>query len=411
MIDLPKFEVKEGQNTPAVPKNNNIPIENTITDLPVLISIQTPIPPDEKKETVIPEIKKPQEEKKLIPKPTEKKPLSSSTSSGPPVIVKDKNESSLAPQGKPELQESSVPQSKPEIKTPSDNPDPDLMKKRVDRFKYVPDFDNMSYEDQVRARVTYEINLAKIAERYPQFNIKIPERTESLRQIHIRYMEYLRKTTIDSGVFQWRQYLILTWALMELLCTKVLGLNASGFTMHQLMRMNHYDDLLSELGEKYNGSITSGWPIEGKIAFYTCLHIVVFVVTNYICKYFGDNAGNAVRNMIDNFSTGKVVYPTNDGKGNISVPAAVSPNSEAGNIYGIPVAPAAQLASNLPIGNLNLLGNLFGGGNNNQNQNNNNNQNNNQNNNPNNNPNNNNNNSDNNNNNNSKKARRPIFTE
>ncbi len=375
MIDLPKFEVKEGMNTPIISKNINIHPDNIISDLPLLIPIQTPIPPEDKRDNSKQEDKRDnskQEDKKDNSKQEEKRDnLKQEEKKMPPKPIPVQKKQSSEPTNKPKVEPAK--EVKSDIK--NEDIDPDLIKKRVDRFKHVPDFDNMEYEDQIRARVTLEINFSKIAQRYPQFNIKIPDRSESLRSIHIRYMQYLRKTTIDSGVFQWRQYLILTWALMELICTKVLGIAASGFCMNQLMRMNIYDDLLEDLGEKYNGSITAGWSVEVKLLFYTSLHIVVFIVTNYICKYFGENAGNAVRNMIDNFSTGKVVYPTGDQNGNLRVPAGIPPSPEAGNVQSIPVPPVARIVSDLPIGNMNLLGNLFGGGNNNQNQNQNNNNN------------------------------------
>ena len=222
----------------------------------------------------------------------------------------------------------------------------------------IPDFDKLSPEDQLRTRIEYEFKFGSIMKRYPHFNIKIPSPEESLKSIHIRYMECLKKVTIDHGVFEYRQILVVIWAVLELFYVKVLGINASGFCMHQVMRMEKYDDMLRELGEKHNFEIGSGWSVEARLTFWTLVHSVIFIGMNYVAQWLGPEIAKQFRTLIDNFAAGRVEVPTIDEDGKVNIPAAPPPVPDAGNIMGIPIPQAAQFVGNIPLGNMNL----FGGG-------------------------------------------------
>ena len=159
--------------------------------------------------------------------------------------------------------------------------------------------------------------------------------------MYIKKIRYQKQIYNNQTTHGFREYLILFWACLELFVVKVLGLNASGYTMSQVMRMNQYDSILQELGEKYTGDLTSQLPVEARLLFYTTVHTFTFVFFNYLGKWIGPNLATVVRTFIDNVSTCRSVQPVTDQHGNVHMPAAV-PREGAGNVMGIPIGNAVQ---------------------------------------------------------------------
>jgi len=205
----------------------------------------------------------------------------------------------------------------------------------------IPKFSEMSENDRMYSRVTFEVDFAKLARLYPYLGITKPEPHEPLETLHIKKVKYIKQIYNERTTNNFREYMVLFWACLELFVVKVLGLNASGYTMSQIFRMNQYDAMLDELGEKYSGDVTSSLPVEARLAFWTAVHTFTFVFFNYLGKWLGAPIAGLIRSLIDNLSIGKVVQPVTDAHGNIIMPI---PQAREGvqNVQGIPVASAVR---------------------------------------------------------------------
>jgi hypothetical protein len=216
----------------------------------------------------------------------------------------------------------------------------------------MPNFSQMSDDEKMYHRVSFEVDFAKLMKLYPHLGITTPNVGEPLEHLHIKKLRYIKQIYNDQTTQGFREYMILFWACLELFVVKALGLNASGYTMSQVMRMNQYDTMLVELGEKYTGDMTSGLPVEARLAFWTAVHTFTFVFFNYLAKWIGPGLSSMVRSFIDNLSTGRVIHPIADANGNISIPGAV-PRDGVQNVMGVPVASVVQGMSSMMLPNPN----------------------------------------------------------
>jgi hypothetical protein len=72
---------------------------------------------------------------------------------------------------------------------------------------------------------------------------------------------------------------------IEYLFNKVLHIDMTGFTKHQVKMMSQYDELLIELGEKSYSSLTRDLPVEIRLVGFVLINACIF----YLLKYITDN--------------------------------------------------------------------------------------------------------------------------
>ena len=115
----------------------------------------------------------------------------------------------------------------------------------------------------------------------------------------------------------YRIALVIYWLGLEGFCVKVLGLNASGFTIYQFNVMNQYDALLIELGEKNLDSQFGDWPVEIRIMLLGLYHITIFVIAQIISNWVGPGTAPIVIGMLTQLLSGA---PTTGGTNGNNVP-------------------------------------------------------------------------------------------
>ena len=167
--------------------------------------------------------------------------------------------------------------------------------------RYMPDYESMAPEEQARWRSDFRVKMAILREAYPKFRIpEFPEAT-ALEVIHQHYERYVHQVHVDNSVGNYKTYLFIFFAGVELFCVKVLGLDMGGYLINQLSMMNRYERLLVELGEKTNVSVESSWPVEARIAGLALLNAVIFLVVKLVASYFGPALGGALQKIAHTF--------------------------------------------------------------------------------------------------------------
>jgi hypothetical protein len=329
-------DIPDHTNNHIKPNNNNhINIsENhtTIEDVPETPIRRKSIP---KNNNIIPEdIPEPRVRKKSIPNPVSpQKPKTQDTRN----IEKLSLHNNLTPNDT-EDEKDGKDEKKDEVKT------------MIENKLSIPKYSEMSNEERIQQRINFEVNFSKLARLYPHLGIQAPGPLEPLEHLYVKQLKYIKLIYNDQTTQGFREYIILFWACLELFVVKVLGLNASGYTMSQIMRMNQYDVVLQELGEKYSGDVASSLPPELRLLWYTLIHTFTFVFFNYLSVWIGPQISGMIRNFIDNISTGRNVQPVQDQNGNIVMPQAVA-REGAGNVQGIPVGPVVQGLSSMMVNN------------------------------------------------------------
>ena len=219
-------------------------------------------------------------------------------------------------------------------------------------------------EQDAKIRADYRVKFGLLRDAYPKLQIPEPGEFVPIYLIYTQYQQYVKSIHVDSSVESNKTYLLIVWLVIEVFCTKLLGLPCSGYTQNQFQYMNKYQMLLVELGEKtYNATGGSSWPIELKLAGLAFFNALVFVLIQYLVSTVGGSAagemGNKIREVVD------AVLNQNRG-------ADVLRRAQEATADFVP--PPAPAATN-PLGNMNIggmdLGNLvasmaqmFTGGNN-----------------------------------------------
>ena len=101
------------------------------------------------------------------------------------------------------------------------------------------------------------------------------------------YRVSVERIQIDMDVNQYKIALIIMFLVIEVVCVKVLGLNAGGYTLSQIKAMNRYEKLLIELGEKKMMIGGDSWPPEVRILFIGLFNCGLFILMKYLSSVLG----------------------------------------------------------------------------------------------------------------------------
>lgn len=138
-------------------------------------------------------------------------------------------------------------------------------------------------------------------------SIPIPEWNEhsDLNMMKSSYDRTIRELYLDDAVESYRTYLMGGWIVMEYLCTQVLSIDLTGFTVQQMRMMYKYDKMLIELGEKSYTRWGMDFPVEIRLVGFILFQACIF----YLGKIIADKMGDSVAELFKGF-TGQPPAPT-----------------------------------------------------------------------------------------------------
>ena len=255
--------------------------------------------------------------------------------------------------------EENIPRKKIKVKKNKGKPDPRYRLYITNLSDGKPDYSSFTIMEREYARADFKAKFAALQNRLgDRICVPYPEDDDDLDILYARYYAYHRQAQILTKSKGHRDYLIVMFAIMELVGTRLLNQPMSGFLASQMVSWDQYDDLLIELGEKYtpvsaSGSgVNSSWPVEIRIFFMALLSAIVFVVVNKVIGCFPENTKGQTQALVMDYFKGVLSKPTNTKEngpnGASGVPNPPS-NNNTGN--GLDIGTLANFAMNLLGGN------------------------------------------------------------
>jgi hypothetical protein len=153
-----------------------------------------------------------------------------------------------------------------------------------------PNYASMNDEEQKNMKKIFMSKYLTIKTSYPNWKIPLPEDSWDLDYTHDLFESLVKQIVISMNCDQYRAYLIVMFLGVEIFCIKVLGLDMSGYTLAQVESMNRYDQLLTELGEKYYIQGPSSWPLEARLIIVAGVNAIFFLIVRYLCKWAGNES-------------------------------------------------------------------------------------------------------------------------
>lgn len=138
---------------------------------------------------------------------------------------------------------------------------------------------------------------------YPRMNIQIPDDTYTLDRIKSEYNELYKKVCADRFAGEYRTYMAICFAVIEVVLCKVFKLNATGFTKFHLKRINQYNESLLLLGENTASESTVRNPFS-EIITAGAINTVFFILIKYVGSYLSeDTAEKVIQGILDSINT------------------------------------------------------------------------------------------------------------
>lgn len=219
-----------------------------------------------------------------------------------------------------------------------------------------PDYSRLTPEQQNYLKAQFKVKFSILRANYPQWGIIEIHDSFTLEQINELYTYYIRQIMVSKETGNYKVYLVIFFMIIEVIGVKILKLNMSGYTMSQLRRMNQYDSLLTELGEKWLVGGGSNWPVEARLLVTAATNAVIFLGVKYLCGWMGiEGLADTIQNFFDSMingpeNTNNTVIPSSAPSGmNLPKNTTVSSGEE-------------QQQTTNPLDAISgVIGNLFGG--------------------------------------------------
>ena len=134
-------------------------------------------------------------------------------------------------------------------------------------------------------------------------NIQIPDDSYSLDRIKSEYNELYKKVCADRFAGEYRTYMAICFAVIEVVLCKVFKLNATGVTKFHLKRIHQYNESLLLLGENTATESTVRNPFS-EIITAGAINTVFFILIKYVGNYLSeDTAEKVIQGILDSINT------------------------------------------------------------------------------------------------------------
>jgi hypothetical protein len=219
-----------------------------------------------------------------------------------------------------------------------------------------PDYSRLNPEQQNYLKAQFKVKFSILRANYPQWGIIEIHDSFTLEQINELYTYYIRQIMVSKETGNYKVYLVIFFMIIEVIGVKILKLNMSGYTMSQLRRMNQYDSLLNELGEKWLVGGGSNWPVEARLLVTAATNAVIFLGVKYLCGWMGvDGLADTIQNFFDSMING----PEN--QSNTIAPSSAPSGMNLPKNATVSTGEEQQQTTNPLDAISGVIGNLFGG--------------------------------------------------
>lgn len=205
----------------------------------------------------------------------------------------------------------------------------------------IPNYQAMPPEEQQRHRDEFVVKFNILKTNFRDWSITDPPADLPLERVHQLYDEYVKKIVIASNCSGYKRNMFLALLAFEFACIHYGKIDLGGYAMAQMRSMHKYDQLFTELGEKWYVQGGTGWPIEVRICLTVAFNALIFFGVKAMMKKMGkENSTDMIMDAIDKIT-------------------AINPTPITSAVPGGAVPPAPETVQD-PI--LNIIGGLTGGG-------------------------------------------------
>lgn len=111
------------------------------------------------------------------------------------------------------------------------------------------------------------------------------------------YSETVKMIQLEENVDSYKTWLQVGFFLIEIGLCKA-GLDFKGFAKVQMKKMNKYEKMLIELGEKSYSNFTNNWPVEIRLIGVLIADALIFYICKIAADYMGEDVANLVATML-----------------------------------------------------------------------------------------------------------------
>ncbi len=147
-------------------------------------------------------------------------------------------------------------------------------------------------EQEEDERLEYLIRFKILKKQYPSYSFPTYTDHTDLHTLKRLYKDTLKMINLDTNVDNYKTIMQVSFFGIELLACKM-GLDFNGFAKFQFKKMEKYERLLVELGEKSYSNFAANRPVEVRLLGMILLDAGVF----YIGKIVAEHSGEGVANM------------------------------------------------------------------------------------------------------------------
>ncbi len=136
-------------------------------------------------------------------------------------------------------------------------------------------------------------------------SIKVPDFTEysDLKTMQKEYDIIYRQIKVDKSVQSYRRFLIIAFWGLEMMLKNFANFDyIAGFAMEQTFKIDDYEELLSEIGEKNYLSETKQWPVELRLLGVVAMNAAFFVGGKMFTKATGNSELSETLNNLSSSS-------------------------------------------------------------------------------------------------------------
>lgn len=229
------------------------------------------------------------------------------------------------------------------------------------------DFDSMT---EIQAREFLDemkMKFAVLKKNYPDFPVPKIHDDDNPKWVYGIYEQLLDMAKGDASQPMYQSGMQIVFLLIQVALTMA-GIPAKNFFSFHAKHFHKYNQLMTELGEKWGPIIDVTSSIETKLAISIGWNTMVFAIVSVVANKYGDKIGSTVEQLLDKFSTGN--EGTNNQINNLKqqldgreeVINAPPPAADSGGMGGIANLLGGLLGGSGGGGGLgNLLGGLMGG--------------------------------------------------
>lgn len=146
-----------------------------------------------------------------------------------------------------------------------------------------------------KRELLYKLN--RLRQANPSREIPIFTMKSDLEMMENVYEDEFRNITVDGNVQNYRKILQLGFVAMEFVLGKILKMPMNGFARNEMARIDSYDKLLFELGEKYFSTKQSKIPVEIRLLGLVLMNAVIFAGVRMFTGSVVTDTANIVRDF------------------------------------------------------------------------------------------------------------------